>query len=168
MWQKETSEYLVVIKTLTVNKRQYDSFDMRYQQIEKQAQQNAVYNLSDILQIKLKSINHVFEYWEMECRLQVLLSLYNKRICGRNVKRWASHYSEVITSPMASWITSLVIVYSTVYSGADQWKHQRSASLIFVQGIHRWPVNSPHKRPVTWKMFPFDDVIMILPNDRYR
>ena len=43
---------------------------------------------------------------------------------------------------------------------ADQRKHQSSASLAFVQGIHRGPVNSPHKWPVTRKMFPFDDVIM--------
>ena len=63
-------------------------------------------------------------------------------------------------SAMASQITSLTIVYSTVYSGADQRKHQRSASLAFVRGIHRSPVNSPHKGPVTRKMFPFDDVIM--------
>ena len=55
---------------------------------------------------------------------------------------------------------SLNIVYSAVYSGADQRKHQSSASLAFVRGIHRWPVNSPHKWPVTRKMFPFDDVIM--------
>ena len=48
------------------------------------------------------------------------------------------------------------------YSDADQWKHQSSASLAFVRGIHRWPVNSPHKWPVTRKMFPFDDVIMHL------
>ena len=48
----------------------------------------------------------------------------------------------------------------TVYSDADQSKHQSSALLAFVRGIHRWPVNSPHKRPVTRKMFPFDDVIM--------
>ena len=47
------------------------------------------------------------------------------------------------------------------YSGADQRKQQSSASLAFVRGIHRRPVNSPHKRPVTLKMFPFDDVIMI-------
>ena len=33
-------------------------------------------------------------------------------------------------------------------------------SVAFVQGIHRRPVNSPHKWPVTWKIFPFDDVIM--------
>ena len=61
---------------------------------------------------------------------------------------------------MASEITSLTIVYSTVYSDADQRKHQSSASLAFVRGIHRGPVNSPHKWPVMPKMFPFDDVIM--------
>ena len=61
---------------------------------------------------------------------------------------------------MASQITSITIVYSTIYSGADQRKRQSSASLAFVRGIHRWPVNSPHKRPVTQKMFLFDDVIM--------
>ena len=61
---------------------------------------------------------------------------------------------------IASQITSLVTVYSTVYSDADQRKHQTSASLAFVRGIHRGPVNSPHKWPVTRKMFPFDDVIM--------
>ena len=61
---------------------------------------------------------------------------------------------------MASQIASLVIVYSTVYLGADQRKPQSFASLAFVRGIHRWPVNSPHKGPVTRKMFPFHDVIM--------
>ena len=54
----------------------------------------------------------------------------------------------------------VIIVYSTIYSGAAQSKHQSSASLAFVWGIHRGPVNSPHKWPVTRKMFPFDDVIM--------
>ena len=62
---------------------------------------------------------------------------------------------------MASQITSLAVVYSIVYSGPDQSKHQSSVSLAFVRGIHRWPVNSPHKGPVTRKMFPFDDVIML-------
>ena len=68
--------------------------------------------------------------------------------------------NDAIMSAMASQITSLTIVYSTVYSGADQIKHQSSASLAFVRGIHRWPVNSPHKWPVTPKKFPLDDVIM--------
>ena len=71
------------------------------------------------------------------------------------------HYSDVIMGAMASQITGVSIVFSTVCSGADQRKHQSSALLVFVRGIHRWPVNSPHKGPVTRKMFPFDDVIMI-------
>ena len=62
---------------------------------------------------------------------------------------------------MASEITSLKIVYSTVYSGTDQREHQSSASLAFVRGIHRVPVNSPHKWSVMRKMFPCDDVIML-------
>ena len=70
------------------------------------------------------------------------------------------HYTDAIMGSIASQITSLTIVYSTVYSGADQRKQQSSASLAFVSGIHRRPVNSPHKWPVTRKMFPFDDVIM--------
>ena len=61
---------------------------------------------------------------------------------------------------MASLITSLTSVYPTVHSGADQIKHQSSASLAFVWEIHRISVNSPHKWPVMRKLFPFDDVIM--------
>ena len=82
-------------------------------------------------------------------------------ICLENV---TCHYNDVIMSAIASQITTLTIVYSTVYSGADQRKHQSSVSLAFVRGIHWWPVNSPHKGPVTRKMFPFDDVIMIIIN----
>ena len=72
------------------------------------------------------------------------------------------HYDDVIMGPMASQMTNLTIVYSTVYSDADQRKHLSSASLAFVRGSHRRPVNSPHKWPVTRKMSPFDDVIMLL------
>ena len=54
---------------------------------------------------------------------------------------------------IASLITSLTIVYSTGYSDADQRKHKSSASLAFVWRIHRGPVNSPHKWPVTRKCF---------------
>ena len=61
---------------------------------------------------------------------------------------------------IASQITSLTIVYSTVYSDADQRKHHSSAWLALVRGIDQGPVNSPHKWPVTRKMFPFADVIM--------
>ena len=70
-------------------------------------------------------------------------------------------YNDVIMGMIASQITSLTIVYSIVYSDADQRKHQNSTSLAFVRGIHRGPVNSPYKWPVTRKMFPFDDVIMV-------
>ena len=51
------------------------------------------------------------------------------------------HYDDVILDTMVSEITSLTIVYSTVYSDADQRKHQSFASLAFVRGIHRGPVN---------------------------
>ena len=70
------------------------------------------------------------------------------------------HYNDVIMGAIASQITSLTIVYSTIYSYADQRKHQSSASFA-LWGIHRGPVNSPHKWPVTRKMILFDDVTMI-------
>ena len=64
------------------------------------------------------------------------------------------HYNDVIMSAMASQITGVSIVCSTLGSGGDRRKHQSSASPAFVRGIHRWPVNSPGKRPVIRKMFP--------------
>ena len=71
------------------------------------------------------------------------------------------HYSDAMMSAMASQIAGVSIVCSTVCSGADhQRRHQSSASLAFVRGIHRWPVDSPQKALVTRKMFPSDDVIM--------
>ena len=70
------------------------------------------------------------------------------------------HYNDVIMSTMVPQITSISIVCSTVCSDADQRKYQSSTSLAFVRGTHQWPVNSPHKGQVTWKMFPFDDIIM--------
>ena len=69
-----------------------------------------------------------------------------------------NHFSDGIMSTMASQIPSLTIVYS----GADQIKHQSSASLAFVRGIHRSPSNSSHEGPVKRKMFPFYDVIMAM------
>ena len=70
------------------------------------------------------------------------------------------HYNDTVMGAMASQITGVSIVSSTVRSGTHQRKYQRPASLAFVRGIHQWPVDSPHKRPVTQKIFPFDDVIM--------
>ena len=85
-----------------------------------------------------------------------IMEVYSKIINSR------LHYCDVIMDVRASLITSRAIVYSTGYSGADQRKHQSSASLAFVRGVHRSPVNSPHNEPVTRKMFPSDDVIMAL------
>ena len=70
-------------------------------------------------------------------------------------------YNDVIMGAIASQITSLTIFNSIVYSDPDQRKHESSASLPFVGEIHRGPVNSLHKWPVTRKMFTFGDVIMI-------
>ena len=56
------------------------------------------------------------------------------------------HYSDVIMSAMASQITGISTVYTTVCLGADKRKHQSSVSLAFVRGIHRWPVDSPSQR----------------------
>ena len=91
----------------------------------------------------------------------VLFSLFPLELWAMGKGICNTHYSGVIKGEMASQLTGLTIVYSTIYSGADQRKHQSSASLAFVRGIHRWPVNSLHKWPVTRKMFPSDDVIMI-------
>ena len=107
-----------------------------------------------------------FLEWKLlYCELQFTV-VCSYRFKWRDVKvgsgnGFTGHYNDVIMSGMASQINSFRIVYSRIYSGADQRKHQSSVSLAFVRGIHQWPVNSPHKGLVTWKMFPFDDVIMI-------
>ena len=61
---------------------------------------------------------------------------------------------------MASQMTSLTIVYPTVYQAQIKENIKKLRVTGLWEGIHRWPVNSPHKGPVTWKMFPLDDVIM--------
>ena len=122
---------------------------------------------------KCNSVNfiHIYDNWYQGFLFLTLLEICKGfafcleilTICGGNpavTNGFPSHFRDVMMSTIASKITSLAIVYSTVYSGTDERKHQSSASLAFVRGIHRWPVNSPHKGPVTRKMFPFDDVIM--------
>ena len=69
----------------------------------------------------------------------------------------SNHHSMIVYSNVYS-----TIVYSTVYLDVHQRKHQSSALLAFVRGIHRWHVNSPYKRSVKWKMFSFDDVIILM------
>ena len=89
--------------------------------------------------------DHILSVWHCSKKIIIRITLH-----------------DVIMGTMASHIASLTIVYTTVYSGADQRKHESSTSLAFVWGINRGPVNSPHKWPVTRKVFPFDDVIMRL------
>ena len=104
-------------------------------------------------------------YITPDCRLFFTWCfLYNTSLLGIMLHSKAGfttvHYSDVIMGNMAYQINRLMIVNSTVHSGADQRNHQSSVSLAFVRGIHRWPVTSPHNWPVTRKMFPFDDAIM--------
>ena len=70
------------------------------------------------------------------------------------------YFSDIIMNMMASQINSNSIVCSTVCSGTDEWIYQSSVSLAFVRWIHCWPVDFPHKVPVTWKMLPSDDIII--------
>ena len=89
----------------------------------------------------------------------------DQRISGRQLQVQYMLYSTHTLQwrhnmPIASQITCVSIVCSSVGSGAHQRNHQSSASLAFLRGIHRRPVNSPHKRPATRKMLLFDDVIM--------
>ena len=107
-----------------------------------------------------------YNAWQKECLLVsgasrcIYVGRQNRNCCfGTTTSAFTFHYNDVIMGAIASQVTSLMIVYSTVYSGADQRKHESSVALAFVRGIRRGPVNSPHKWPVTQKMFPFDDVI---------
>ena len=95
--------------------------------------------------------------YSIACILLCNRKIPSKSKCHRTLQ----HYSDVIMGTMASQIVSVSIACSAFYSGADQWKHQSSASLAF----HRWPVNSPRKEPETRKMFPFDDVISMDPHN---
>ena len=117
--------------------------------------EDCVFDAECVINYQLSSVNS-FTIYPRHC-----LSLHEGNHQGY---MWqlvaAEHYDDVIMGAMASQITSLTIVYSTVYSGADQRKHQSSVSLAFVRGIHRGPVNSPHRWPVTRKMSPIDDVII--------
>ena len=101
------------------------------------------------------------------------LGIHFREICNEittylkiiGLKMQSIHYSDVIMTTIASQITSLTVVYSTVYSDADQRKHQSSTSLAFVWGIHRdrWIPRTKdqlrgkcaHLMMSSWKMCPF-------------
>ena len=65
--------------------------------------------------------------------------------------RYTCHYTDVIMRAMAPQITSLTIIYSTAYSGADQRKHQSSASLAFVRGIPPQRASNAENVPIWWR-----------------
>ena len=105
--------------------------------------------------VNLSETTKYVKVWKMADVLQTTFANEFSRM--KTIAFWFKfHYGDVMMGAMASQVTSLTIVYS----GADQRKHQSSASLTFVRGIHRWPVNSPHTWPATRKMFQFEDVIM--------
>ena len=131
--------------------------------------------LSYIIKVaELVKLSHGFYFtkglWAQNCNLVkiafaiiiILIPNMSEYFQVRTPWNLTRHYDDVGMGAMASQITSLMIVYSTVYSDADQSKQQSSASLAFVREIHRGPVNFLHKWPVTRKMFPFDDVIMVI------
>ena len=120
------------------------------------------------------SLSNAYQWIHLNIIGNIILKFYNESLPGTPYQQQVSFVLIFIhrlhTSPL-QWRhngrnsvsdTSLMIVYSIVYSDADQRKHQSSASLAFVRGIHRWPVHSPHKWPVTRKIFPFGDVVMQL------
>ena len=96
-------------------------------------------------------INHIYQYAHLVPICHSAYIFYMLYICN--------HYSDAIISAMASQTTSISTLCSSLCSGARQRKHQSSAPLSFVWGIHRCPVDSPNKGPVTREIFPFDYVI---------
>ena len=71
------------------------------------------------------------------------------------------HYNDVIMDAIASQITSLIIVYSMVYSGADQRKHQNSASLAFVRGIPAQMASNAMKVCIWWRHHVSGNIIIV-------
>ena len=120
-----------------------------------------------------RELNWLFFKGRKRC-LHYFISLYATRNAWSTTRKsllwpaWERLNTTVISlqwrhnGSMASQITRLTIGYSTVYSGTGHRKHQSSTSLAFVRVINWWPVNSPHKGRVPQKMFPFDDVIMMI------
>ena len=119
---------------------------------------NAIYETLVIAITIMYTIGISSSNWLLYSSLNIYCRLFLPSLDSKQIP--VCHYDDVIMTMLASQITSLMVVYSIVYSGVNQRKHQSSASLALVQEIHRGPVNFPHKWPVTRKMFPFDDVIM--------
>ena len=115
--------------------------------------------LKKILLVTLYNVNEICHHWFSAKSLHVSLLCYHEwdlQIAQND------HHNDVLMSTKACQITSLTIVLSTVYSGANERKHQSSASLEYVRGIHRWPMNSPHLVPVMQKMSAFDVICKVM------
>ena len=99
-----------------------------------------------LLEVLVGFINDSFNIDGYKCLIDPAIFFKMAGEISRNVfGTLGKHYIDVIMGTIASQITSLAIVYSIFYSDADQRKHQSSASLAFLRGSHRGPVNSPHK-----------------------
>ena len=110
----------------------------------------------------LRMINICIAYLYYIYCIVLSMSVCGHAMCAHMCvyKRANKQYNDVIMSALASKWPAPQLFTQSFIQGTDQRKHQSSASPAFVWGIHRWSVNSPHKRPVTRKMFPFADVIM--------
>ena len=153
LWESWIQTQLFLIKGvhLKISSEKYRSFCLGFTALTHCALMTVVINLgNDLLTLLRQAISNVAQKYPKEYPY-----LWFHHNVFTNI-----HYSDVTMGAIASQIISLTVVYSTVYSGADQRKYRSSVSLAFVRGIYRWPVNPPHKWPVTRKMFPFDDVIM--------
>ena len=138
-------------------------------QYSSNAQGSCLYVCWALVQVKLTYILQVYSWTRLPQSNGAILTTIGKLVIWIHETLWHNHDNINVArntlrcrhnGRVGVSYTSLTIVYFTVYSGADQRKHQSSESLAFVQGIHRWPVNSLHKWPVTRKKFQFDDVII--------
>ena len=92
-------------------------------------------------------------------KIEILNKMSSVVFCIMTAFMWPSnYYSDVIMSVIASRITGVMSVYSTVCSGADERKHQGPAALAFVR---------PSQRARNVENFPFDDVIVVRSNAIY-
>ena len=110
----------------------------------------------------------IFHVCAIRQNISKCLSKSREKLVYMYIYIYIYNYRDVIMGGIASQFTSLTIVYSTVYSDVDQRKHQSPASLAYVRGIQRGPVNSSYKWPVTQEMLPFDDVIMLTKHLKHR
>ena len=116
----------------------------------------------NLLRLLIRNTYHIFPFIRKLLLAALFQSLVSSEVPGfrHGYVAWkipchTIHDNDVIMGAMTQ---GCLLNY---LSWLDQWKYQSSSSLAFVRGIHLWLVNSPHKGPVTRKMFPIDDVIMI-------